>query len=174
MSDTSAPQPEAQAGEPAIAAPMRIFGQFVRDLSFEVPNAPDIFSQLRQAGPDISISLDSSARHIEGETFEVGLSFQIEADVAGKKAFILELAYGCVAEVNRQVVPEEHVHPVLLIEVPRQLFPFVRQIIADVTVSGGFPPLLIQVIDFADLYRKKFGAAVQHVTRNGAGQPSVH
>ena len=59
----------------------------------------------------------------------------------GRKAFILELAYGCVVEINDQLIPQEHVHPILMIEVPRQLFPFVRQLVADITGNGGFPPL---------------------------------
>ena len=163
MSDTSVPPSDAPNSDPTVldsppASPIRIMGQYIKDLSFETPHAPEIFSVLRTEAPEIPIGLDTVVRHIAGATFEVTLSVQLEAEVSGgKKAFILELAYGAVVEINQQMIPEQHVHPILMIEVPRQLFPFVRQLVADITGSGGFPPLMLQVFDFADMYRKKFG-----------------
>jgi preprotein translocase subunit SecB len=174
MSDASAPQNTSQPADGSGSnVPIRLLGQFIKDFSFEVPHAPEIFGELRQRGPEIPISLDTAVRHLSDNTFEVTMTLHIEAALGPKKAFILELTYGAVVDINTQVVPEEHLHPVLLIEVPRQMFPFVRQIVGDVTVNGGFPPLLLQVIDFADLYGKKFGDAPQSVNRN-APQPAVH
>lgn len=186
MSDTSVPPPsDPPNSDPPIsdatvldnppASPIRIMGQYIKDLSFETPHAPEIFAALRTEAPEIPIGLDTVVRHIAGATFEVTLSVQLEAVVSGKKAFILELAYGAVVEINQQMIPEQHVHPVLMIEVPRQLFPFVRQLVADITGNGGFPPLMLQVFDFADMYRKKFGDPTAVAAPEGEqAPPAVH
>ncbi len=183
MSDTSVPPPSdtPPAGSEPLQldnpppSPLRIMGQYIKDLSFETPHAPDIFAVLRTEAPEIPIGLDTVVRHLSGSSFEVTLSVQLEAVVTGKKAFILELAYGAVVEVNTQMVAEEHVHPILMIEVPRQLFPFVRQLVADITGNGGFPPLMLQVFDFADMYRKKFGDPTANPAPDSAPpQPAVH
>ena len=171
MSDQTAENTEA-ASQPV--APIRLLGQYIRDLSFEVPQAPEIFNILRQAAPEIPVSLDTDMRHLSGSTYEVTLSAHVEAFAAGKTAFILEVAYGCVVEINEQAVPEEHIHPILLIEVPRQMFPFVRQIVSDMTVNGGFPPLMLQIVDFTELYRNKFGVAVQKVARSDQVSPTIN
>jgi preprotein translocase subunit SecB len=176
MSDTSLP-PDAPPSEPMQLdnpppSPIRIMGQYIRDLSFETPHAPDIFATLRTEAPEIPIGLDTTVRHLSGSSFEVTLSLQLEAVAGGKKAFILELAYAAVVEVNPQLVPQEHVHPVLMIEVPRQMFPFVRQLVADITGNGGFPPLMLQVFDFADMYRKKFGDPTAAPPAEGGEPPA--
>lgn len=158
---------------PPPLAPVRIVGQYIKDFSFEVPGAPDIYAQLQTQSPEIPIALDVAARNIAGTTFEVSLTIHLEAALPERKAFILELTYCAAVEVNRQVVPEEHVHPLLMIEIPRQMFPFARQIVADVTNHGGFPPLMLQMVDFGLLYRQKFGTpgAAQPEPEP---QPSVH
>lgn len=156
--DTAAPETADTSG-----IPVRFLGQFIKDLSFETPLAPEIFNILRQQAPSIPISLDTNVRQLEGPVFEVTLSVHLEAKAGDKTAFIMELVYGCVAEVNTAAVPQEYVHSLLLIEVPRHLFPFVRQLVSDITGNAGFPPLMLQMVDFADLYRKKFA--------NAEGQP---
>ncbi len=168
MSESDTPQDveNTASDDPTASAPVRFMGQYIKDLSFEVPNAPDIYNLLRQKAPDIPISLETSAQHINAGVFEVKLNVSLRAMVEDKTAFILELVYGCLAEVNPKALPEEHVHPFLHIEVPRQMFPFVRQIVSDMTVSGGFPPLLLQIVDFNEIYRRKFGGAAQ--ANNGA------
>jgi preprotein translocase subunit SecB len=111
--------------------------------------------------------------HQADSTYEVVLSAHAEAVVAGKTVFILEVQYGALVELNEQLIGQEHIHPVLLIEIPRQMFPFVRQIVADLTVSGGFPPLFLQLIDFAELYRAKYGVPGRPV--NGDGEaPTIN
>jgi preprotein translocase subunit SecB len=164
MSESDTPEGAVQpgAGQPAAGqpgAPIRILGQYIKDLSFEVPNAPDIFNLLRQKPPEIPVSMDTAVQHINAGSFEVTLSLNLEATVGDKAAFILELIYGCVVELDQKTVPENQVHPFLHIEVPRQLFPFVRQIVGEMTVGGGFPPLMLQMVDFNDMYRRKFANA---------------
>ena len=144
------------AGDQPPVPPLQFLGQFIKDLSFEAPLAPDIFNVMRQSGPEMNITIDANVRQIEGPTFEVTLAISLAAKVGDKTAFIMELLYGCVAQVNPQVVPEEYVHSLLLIEVPRHLFPFVRQIVSETTGAAGFPPLMMQMVDFAELYRRKF------------------
>jgi preprotein translocase subunit SecB len=143
--------------------PIRFLGQFIRDLSFEVPHAPEIFAELRQRAPDIPVSFDIGAKHAGGNTFEVTINASLHATVGEKTAFLLELAYAALVEVDPRGVAEDQLHPVLLIEIPRYLFPFVRQIIGDLTVGGGFPPLMLQMVDFVDLYRRKFGDQPQKI-----------
>lgn len=135
-------------------APIQFLGQFVKDLSFEAPHAPEIFQDLRQTAPDIPISIDCAMRELKEGQYEVMLNLHLEATVGDKPAFILEVSYGAVVKLGE--LPEEHIRPVLMIEVPRQMYPFVRQIVADTTVQGGFPPLMLQLVDFMDLYRRKY------------------
>jgi preprotein translocase subunit SecB len=149
-------------------------GQFIKDLSFEVPQAPEIYSFLRQNPPEIPITLDTSMRHLSGGTYEVVLKVNIEATAANRPAFIFEIAYGAVVEINESMVPNEAIHPLLLIEVPRQLFPFVRQIISDMTVNGGFPPLLLQMVDFATIYHQKYGVAGQPVEERAPPNTTIN
>ncbi len=135
-------------------APIQFVGQFIKDLSFEVPHAPEIFQDIRQTAPDIPISIECDMRELKDNNYEVTLTLHLEATVGEKPAFILEVVYGCVVVIGD--LPEEYIRPVLLIEVPRQMYPFVRQIVADTTTQGGFPPLMLQLIDFMDLYRRKY------------------
>jgi preprotein translocase subunit SecB len=158
MSDT---QP-AQSTETAVQ--LTVNGQYVKDLSFEVPNAPAIFSELSKAAPEIPIGIDIEAQQIGEHAFEVVLKVNIEAKVAGKAAFIAELSYAGIFTIDG--VAHEHLQPLLLIECPRLLFPFARNIIADMTRDGGFPPLMMQPIDFVALYR-------QRMAQGGNGQATA-
>jgi len=153
MSDTSTDAGAAPANSQPVA-PIQFIGQYIKDLSFEAPDAPEIFQVLRETPPDIPISIDCAVRQIKENQHEVTLTVHLEATVGEKAAFIMEVAYACVVQLGN--IPEDHIRPVLLIEVPRQMYPFVRQIVADVTTQGGFPPLMLQLVDFTDLYRRKF------------------
>jgi preprotein translocase subunit SecB len=159
MSDTSNDAGATAANQQPVA-PIQFIGQFIKDLSFEVPHAPEIFQELRQTAPDIPISIDCTTRELKDKQHEVILNLHLEATVGDKAAFILEVSYACVVILGE--LPENHVRPVLLIEVPRQMYPFVRQIVADTTVQGGFPPLMLQLIDFMDLYRRKYATPEEH------------
>lgn len=166
--------PQAPPGDPTQPSPppLRFLGQYIKDLSFEVPLAPEIFNVLRQQGPEMDVTIDAAVRQIEGPLFEVTISTSLNAKCGEKTAFIMELEYACVAEVNVQVVPQEYVHSLLLIEVPRHLFPFLRQIVSETTGNGGFPPLMLQMVDFAELYRRKFVDKAGEQAQEAA--PSVH
>ncbi|MBF0251556.1 MAG: protein-export chaperone SecB [Alphaproteobacteria bacterium] len=132
-----------------------INGQYVKDLSFESPNSPHILGDLQQGKqPDVNVNVDVQANKIEGgpsqNLFEVILEMRAELKVEGKTGFLVELKYAGAFTIN---VPEEHLGAMLLVECPRLLFPYARNIISDTTRDGGFVPLQLQPIDFAGMYR---------------------
>jgi len=139
---------QAQASLPPIA----ITAQYVKDLSFESPNVPDIFTSMANEQPSISVNVDTNATPMDNGAFEVALHIQVEAKAKDVTAFLLEVEYAGQFAVN---MPDEHRSPALLIECPRLLFPFVRNIICDMTRDGGFPPLMLQPIDFVALYQQR-------------------
>ena len=169
MSDTSAPDAGNTANQSGPQGmPIRFLGQYIRDLSFEVPHAPGIFAEMRKQSPDIPVSFDCALQPIQGSIFEVTLSVSVNAMIGQTPAFILELAYAATVELDEAAIPQDQLHPVLLIEIPRFVFPFVRQIIADMTTSGGFPPLFLQPVDFGDLYTRKYGTTPITINRQPA------
>lgn len=144
-------------GEPAAPA-IQIVAQYVKDLSFENPGMG-----LNIQRPQINFNVDLQAKRIqEGGPFEVLLKLRVTAVQEERTLFLLEIAYGGLFILNG--VPDEAVQPVLLIECPRLLFPFARRIVADLVSDGGLPPLMIEPIDFAQLYRAKM--------QEGAGAPA--
>lgn len=126
--------------------------QYIKDLSFEIPGAPHSFIEMQGKNPEIPIHVDVNVTNVSANAYEVVLHLKVEALLDGKALFILELAYAGVFTLN---LPEEQIHPVLLIECPRLLFPFARNIVADMTRDGGLPPLLLQPLDFVQLYRAR-------------------
>ena len=161
MSQTT-PAAQPQTGGPQAQPPLVINIQYIKDLSFEVPGAPQVYTTLR-AAPRVDINLDVQARRIqEGQnSFEVTLAIRAEAHEPtsnggtppGPRLFLAELSYSGVFTLNN--VPENTVEPVLLVECPRILFPFARNILSDVTRDGGFPPVLLQPIDFLSLWQAR-------------------
>ncbi len=145
--------------------PIQVNAQYVKDLSFEVPGAPAIFQELASAPPEIGVRVDLDVKPMQENVFEVALQLVTEAKVKDKVAFIVELTYAGIFTLN---LPDEHVQPVLLIEAPRLLFPFARNIIADVTRDGGFPPMLLQPIDFVALFRSRMENFAQEQTQGTA------
>jgi len=133
--------------------PIEIIAQYVKDLSFEAPLTPSIFQDLREQTPDIPISVDIVRNSLKDKQEEITIKVHIEATLGEKTAFLLELAYSCVVKLKH--LPEDQIDTVLLIETPRLIFPFMRQIISDITVQGGFPPLMLQLVDFENLYQRK-------------------
>ena len=134
------------------ASPLSVNGQYIKDLSFEAPGVPGIFAEMAERQPEIPINIDIQARVLGDNVYEVVLILKIDARLDDTPCFLIELSYGGVFTLN---VAQEHVQPILLIECSRMLFPFARQIIADMTRQGGFPPLMLQPIDFAGLYRQR-------------------
>jgi len=130
--------------------------QYVRDLSFENPHAPRSLGPHENA-PDISIHVNVNVRQLAPTDFEVSLQLEANAGEGDGLLFKLELDYAGVFRLLN--IPQEQIHPVVMIECPRLLFPFVRQIAADATRNGGFPPLFIDPIDFVGLYQQKAAEA---------------
>ncbi len=149
MSENKEPVQEQKNHTPE--APLIINTQYLKDLSFEAPNSPQIFLEMKQA-PEVSINIDVKALKIENNTFVVTLITNAEAKYEGKVVFICECEYSSIVTLN---VPSEQIEQVLLVEVPKFLFPFARQIISDATRNGGFSPLLLSPIDFLALYNAK-------------------
>ncbi|MGH6899549.1 MAG: protein-export chaperone SecB [Geminicoccaceae bacterium] len=139
-------------GDQTNAPRLLIQSQYVKDLSFENPRAPASL-QPGQARPEIQIRVDVRARQLEAERYEVSLQLHVEAKAEGDTAFMVELTYGGVFGLLS--IPQESLQPLLLIECPRLLFPFARRVVADATRDGGFPPLLIDPIDFVTIYRRR-------------------
>ncbi|MFN7009816.1 MAG: protein-export chaperone SecB [Allorhizobium sp.] len=131
---------------------LNILAQYIKDLSFENPGAPRSL-QSRDKAPAININVNVNANPLSETDFDVVLALNAEAKEGDKVLFAAELVYGGVFRVTG--FPQEHMLPVLFIECPRLLFPFARQIIADATRNGGFPPLLIDPIDFAQMFAQR-------------------
>lgn len=145
---------DTAAAPPAGGAPnqpqFRVLAQYVKDLSFENPNAPSSLIQ-RPGKPDISVRVDINSRRLSGDQFETELRLQVEAKQDGQIQFIIDLAFAGLFFI--QGVPVENLEPVLVIECPRLLFPFARRVISDASRDGGFMPLNIEPVDFAAIYR---------------------
>jgi preprotein translocase subunit SecB len=131
------------------SAPLDITHQYIKDLSFENPMAPRFLVEA-DTTPDISIQVNANAQPMGERRFEVNLFLNARAETGGKVVFIAELQYG--AHVVIGDVPDEHIQPLLFIEVPRLLFPFARSILSNVVRDGGYPPLLMNPVDFIEMY----------------------
>ncbi|MDP7214685.1 MAG: protein-export chaperone SecB [Rhodospirillales bacterium] len=147
----------------AAKTPISVNAQFIKDLSFEAPAVPEIFNEKPARQPDININVEVKARPLREKVFEVTLHINAECKYGEKVAFLLELAYGGVFTLK---VPSEHLQAVLLIECPRLLFPFARNILADVSRDGGFPPLMLGPLDFVAMYQNK----VRQLASEGDGE----
>lgn len=155
------------AGAAAKAPSLNVLAQYVKDLSFENPNAPrSLINQGVQ--PKIQIQVNVNVQPLSETDLEVQLKVETDATVNDTSMFKVELLYAGVFRIEG-LSPEDQ-RPVVLIECPRLLFPFARQIIADAVRNGGFPPLMIEPIDFAALYRQRMMSEVPAPE----GQPSVN
>ena len=147
-------------GGPAPGPAIRVLAQFIRDLSFENPRAPDALN-LGSEAPQMDVGVEMSARGRPDGLFEVDLKVATTAQREGATVFHCELVYGGLFQISG--VGEQDMELVLMSECPRFLFPFVRQIVHEMSVQGGFPPFLLDPIDFMGLYlaqRAQAGGAV--------------
>jgi preprotein translocase subunit SecB len=128
-----------------------VLAQYIKDLSFENPNAPGSLQQNVQ--PQINVSVNVSANPLADSDTEVTLKLEGKAEAGGMVLFNVELEFSGVFRIVN--VPPEQVQPLMLIECPRLLFPFAREIIANAVRNGGFPPLLLDPIDFVALYQQR-------------------
>ncbi len=161
--DAAAPPDAASpngAAQPQQMPQMQVLGQFIRDLSFE--NIAVQKGQAMEGQPDINVQvgLEAKKRTTEGQ-YEVAVKLNVTAKVKGgtDPIFALELDYAGVFQIAN--VPDNQMHPYLMIECPRMLFPFLRRIVSDVSRDGGFPPLNLENIDFVALYRNELTRRVQ-------------
>lgn len=152
---TNAGQAEAAAGQTAgngAQPSLKVLTQYVKDLSFESPGAPQTLRN-RNDSPAININVNVNANPLGDKDYDVILTLNAKAEANEAVLFNVELVYGGVFRVDG--FPQEHMLPVLFIECPRLLFPFARQVIADATRAGGFPPLMVDPIDFARMFQQR-------------------
>ena len=161
------PEPDGPDAPDGIAGPngggggertasIAISGQYIKDLSFEAPNTPQVFEALQNEMPNIPIEVDVAANGVGENFYEVVLKVRAEAKVQDQLCYILEMEYAGLFMVD---VPQEALAPVLLVECPLIIFPFLRRIVADATSDGGFAPLMLAPIDFASLYQQRMTQA---------------
>ena len=133
----------------------QVTGQYVKDLSFENPSAPSSLMALEEK-PNINVNIDLNAQKLREDLFEVAIKISASATVTDKKLFVAELEYAGLFTISG--VPDDRIEPLLFVDCPFVLFPYARRVISDVTRDGGFPPLLLEPIDFFTLYKSRLEA----------------
>jgi preprotein translocase subunit SecB len=155
-----------QQGAPDAAAPqtggehapqINVLAQYVKDLSFENPNAPRSLQPSQQ--PSINLQINVNAKPLSDTDFEIELMVEGKAEAAGTVLFTFELVYAGIFRMTG--VPQEASQAVMMIECPRLLFPYAREIVSSAVRNGGFPPLMIDPVDFVSLYRQKMAQTQQ-------------
>lgn len=131
-------------------------GQYVKDLSFENPHAPQSLVATN-AKPSIDVNVDLKAQKLQENIYEMTLHINVHATAEGNTLFMVDLAYAGIFQLAN--IPAERIETLILIDCPFVLFPFARRVIADVTRDGGFPPLMLDPIDFQALYMQNKGKA---------------
>lgn len=144
---SSSVQPDSQ--DVPASVPITVSAQYIKDLSFENPNAPQIFAP-SQTAPQMEVGVNVQTRGIADSSYEVVLSLKLESVMGDKTMFIAELVYAGV--FGLPAMPENQLRFFLLVECPRILFPFARSILANAVRDGGFPNIMINPIDFLGLY----------------------
>jgi preprotein translocase subunit SecB len=147
--DDGAPN-SASGAQPPIQA--RVIGQYIKDLSFENPNVGRVLAGPGDS-PNLRVEVNVNASQIADKTFESAIQFKAEASNKSGVIYDLELVYAGLFQVEN--MPQQALEPFLLIHCPTLLFPFVRRLVADLTREGGFPPLMLDPIDFSSLYRHR-------------------
>src|SRR5262249_3322082 len=142
------PPPPPQQAQPQLS----VLGQYIKDLSFETPNAPRSLAPA-QTPPQISIQINVVVQQLAATDYEVALKLEGKAENTGTTLFAFELTFAGVFRI--QNVPQETLQPLVMIECPRLLFPFAREIVATAVRNGGFPPLLLDPVDFVSLYQPR-------------------
>jgi preprotein translocase subunit SecB len=143
------------ASPPAASAPqpqVRVVAQYIKDLSFECPNVAKLIDGPGEA-PNLRVEVNVNASKLAGSTFESTINFKAEATNKAGTIYDMELAYAGMFQIEN--LPESALEPFLLIDCPALLFPFARRLVADLTREGGFPPLLLDPINFANLFNKR-------------------
>lgn len=158
----------AGTGGAAQGPKFEILHQYIKDLSLEVPGAPQVFQA--KAAPEVAVNVDVGVQPAGGNDYEIVLRVDARGQTGGQQLFIVELAYGGLFRTSGDI-PQEHLQALLMIEGPRLLFPFARNVVASVTRDGGLPPLLISPIDFVQLFRDRMARA-QAEAQSGESTPA--
>lgn len=135
---------------------IKVISQYIKDLSFETPNAQTVFLN-PAVKPDIELSINIDASKIAEEIFEVSLKISADAKNENQRIFLCEIVYGAVFSIKN--IEADMLEQILLIYCPNLIFPYLRRIVTNLTSDGGFPPLMLDPIDFADLYNRRKLAA---------------
>ena len=141
---------EAAGQQNATAATFTINAQYVKDLSFENPNIPGLLTL--EAEPSVEMNIDVKGSNLDNDFYEVVLTLSCKGTSGETTLFVAELSYGSLISLND--VPEEQIQRILFVECPILMFPFARNIIADATRDGGYPPILMQPVDFQAIFDK--------------------
>jgi len=166
MADEADTIQTANTGNGADTGPqIALISQYVKDLSFENPNAPTVYQWQDQ--PQIDVQFNIGADKVGDEVVEVSLKIEVKATAPQGTAFAVELLYAAIFGMRN--VPDEQLQPFMLAEAPRLIFPFARRVLADAIRDGGFPPLLLDPIDFGGLYEQQAQAIAQTT-----GEPAGH
>ena len=136
-----------------------ILGQYIKDLSFENPTPAQTIQKLSTEQPSMNINVNLNAQQMGDDVYEVDLKITATALSGEDTAFVAELLYSGLFGIKN--LPEDQLQPFLMVEAPRQIFPFARRILSDITRDGGFPPLMLEPIDFAKLYHQQIQAAAE-------------
>lgn len=145
---------------------LNVLAQYIKDFSFENPNAPRSLNPEQQQ-PTINIQINVNAQPIAEGDYEVELKLEGKAETGQSTLFSFDLLYGGVFRLAN--IPQDSLHPIMMIECPRLLFPFAREIIAAAVRHGGFPPLLIDPVDFVGLYRQRMNELQQEQQKPAGG-----
>ena len=148
----------ASAAAAASTMPLTVHAQYVKDFSFENPHAPATLRSDKKDGgaPEMQVNVNlRNARLDDAGLYEVVLGIEAQAKRGDTVLFMAELQYGVVCSVAKSI-PEQHVHPLLMIEAPKLAFPFARQILCDAVIQGGYPPLMLNPVDFEGLYIQQY------------------
>ncbi len=153
MTETGPPgdAPAPAAATVSSPAQVRILAHFVRDLSFE--NVGAIEGTAAEGAPEISVQVNLDGQNLGDDRYQVNMKMNAKAVNGEHTRFMVELDYSGIFSISN--VPEAHIHPMMFIECPRLILPFARRVVADVTRDGGYPPLMIDNVDFATLYRQR-------------------
>jgi preprotein translocase subunit SecB len=143
-----APGPAGVQAQPQL----NVLGQYIKDFSFENPNAPRSLTP-SQTQPAIQIQINVGVQQLAESDYEISLKLDGKADSAGTVLFAFDLTFAGVFRL--QNIPKESLQPIVMIECPRLLFPFAREIVATAVRNGGFPPLLLDPVDFVALYHQR-------------------
>lgn len=160
----------AAGAEGAQAPAFGIVGQYVRDLSFENPNAPASLMP-GQANPGSNVNINVQVKKQADDVYAVEIGLNVKTERDGKVLYAVELVYGGLFRARN--IPENQIGALLMVEAPRLIFPFARQVLASTIQAGGFPPLLLEPVDFLALYRRNLAAATEKAKQQQDGSPDA-